>query len=91
MLALRRKTTQRRCLLARVGLEEWASNVVRPHEGTLAEAKSDRISLLWALRANTSPILSMFEDKDEVILSLLDDGTGGRPLINIDGKALGFG
>jgi len=76
---------RRRSLLARVGLEEWASNVVRPHEGTLAEAKSDRISLLWALRANTSPILSMFEDKDEVVSSLLDKGTSGKPMINIEG------
>lgn len=79
------KEYKRRCLLTRVRLEEWHSNIVRPHEGTLADAKSDRISLLWALRANTSPILSMFEDPEQRVSSLVNASLPGKPIINIDG------
>jgi uncharacterized protein (DUF1015 family) len=44
---------------------------VRRHEGTLAEPKDDRLSLLWALQANTSPILALFEDRGRQVASLL--------------------
>jgi uncharacterized protein (DUF1015 family) len=76
---------KRRCLVARVRLEEWHKNIIRPHEGTLAEAKSDRISLLWALRANTSPILVMFEDQEQYISSLVNAQELGKTIINIEG------
>ena len=76
---------KRRCLVACVRLEEWHKNIIRPHEGTLAEAKSDRISLLWALRANTSPILVMFEDKEQYISSLISAQELGKTIINIEG------
>lgn len=76
---------KRRCLIARVKLEEWHKNIVRPHEGTLAEAKNDRISLLWALKANTSPILAMFEDQDLYISSLTNAQELSKPIINIEG------
>ncbi|GAI82690.1 unnamed protein product, partial [marine sediment metagenome] len=62
---------KRRGIIARVRLEEWDTMVVRPHEGTLDEPKSDRLSLLWALQANTSPILALFEDQGQRIAPLL--------------------
>ena len=75
---------RRRCLIARVRLEDWHKNIVRPHEGTLTEAKSDRMSLLWALRANTSSILVMFEDQEQYISSLIDTQELGKSIINVD-------
>ncbi len=36
--------------------------IIRPHEGTLAKAKSDRLNMLWTLHANTSPIMVLYED-----------------------------
>ena len=53
----------RRGITCLVKLEEWSRMVVRPHEGTLARPKSDRLSLLWALQADTSPILALFEGR----------------------------
>ena len=79
------KEHKRRCLVARVRLEEWHRSIIRPHEGTLAEAKSDRLRLLWALKANTSPILVMYEDQERYISSLLSAQELGKPVINIDG------
>ncbi|UCD08158.1 MAG: DUF1015 family protein, partial [Dehalococcoidales bacterium] len=51
----RRKQYTRRNLISRVRLEEWSTMVIRPHEGTLTEARGDRLSLLFAMQANTSP------------------------------------
>ncbi len=74
------KEFKRRALVVRLKLEEWAKMVVRPHEGTLAGPKADRIRLLWALDANTSPVLSMFEDEGHIVTSLLAEATRGKPL-----------
>ncbi|MBI2860021.1 MAG: DUF1015 domain-containing protein [Chloroflexi bacterium] len=52
----------RRSLIALVKLADWSEKVVRPHEGTLSRPKSDRLALLRTLRANTSPIMALYED-----------------------------
>jgi uncharacterized protein (DUF1015 family) len=74
---------QRRSLTVRVRVEEWDRMVVRPHESTMAEPKTDRLSLLWAIQANTSPILALYEDRDRQIATLLDDQARGKPLIDL--------
>lgn len=73
---------KRRGLIALVRLEEWAKNTIRPHEGTRAEAKSDRLNLLWALQANTSPILALYEDGEKQIASWLTTQETKEPLIS---------
>lgn len=79
------KTCKRRNLIARVRLEEWEKMVIRPHEGTLKEARGDRLSLLFALNANTSPILAMYEDSEARIASLLSGQAGGKPAVSTRG------
>ena len=74
---------RRRGIIACVRLEEWDKMVVRPHEGTLAEHRNDRLSLLWALQANTSPILALFEDQGQEVASLLAAQERSQPLINL--------
>jgi uncharacterized protein (DUF1015 family) len=73
----------RRSIIASVRLEEWDRMVIRPHEGTLTEARGDRLSLLWALQANTSPILAMYEDTGTQISSLLNTAAGEKPFISM--------
>ncbi|MBI4287283.1 MAG: DUF1015 domain-containing protein [Chloroflexi bacterium] len=63
---------RRRGIIARVRLEGKESGVVRPHEGTLAAAKNDRLLLLRACQANTSPIFALYEDDGGRLSSLLD-------------------
>lgn len=82
------KEYKRRGIIAGVRLQEWADNVVRPHEGTLAEHTSDRLSLLWLCRANTSPILALFEDKGK-LSPLLSQKEKASPMLTssqIDGE-----
>jgi len=70
---------KRRGIIARVRLEEWHRMVVRPHEGTLSGPKSDRINLLRALRANTSPVLSMYQDSGGAVARILAKAENGSP------------
>jgi uncharacterized protein (DUF1015 family) len=81
---------KRRSLIARVRVEEWDKMVIRPHEGTITEPRSDRLSLLWALQANTSPILTLFEDQGQQISSLLTAQERNKPLIS-SGRVNGEG
>ncbi len=74
---------KRRGMVVCVRLEEWDKMVIRPHEGTLSEPKSDRLSLLWACQANTSPILSLFEDQGQQVSSLLTSQERNEPLISL--------
>jgi uncharacterized protein (DUF1015 family) len=76
------KEFKRRGIITRVRLEDWDKMVVRPHEGTLVEFKSDRLSLLWALQANTSPILALFEGKGGQVASLLVAQEQSQPIIS---------
>ena len=77
---LKGKEYRRRGVIANVRLEEWDKRVVRPHEGTLVEHTNDRLSLLWALQANTSPILALFEDRGQMRLP-----EPGSPIVDFGG------
>ena len=75
------KEFRRRAIITGVRLEEWDKKVVRPHEGILAEHKGDRFSLLWALKANTSPILALFEDRGRRVAELLAKTGESQPVV----------
>ncbi len=70
-------------VIACVRLEEWDKMIVRPHEGTLVEPKNDRLSLLWVLQANTSQILTLFEDQGQQVFSLLAPQERSEPIISL--------
>lgn len=66
----------RTSLLARVRLEPWSSQVVLPHEHTLAKPKDDRLKLLRATATNLSPIMSLYNDPQGRIRGLLSAYAG---------------
>ncbi len=78
------KKYKRRGITVAVRLAEWAQMVIRPHEGTLAKPKDDRVNLLWTLGANTSPILTLFDDREEQVASRLALEAQKQPLISLD-------
>jgi len=75
---------RRRSVICLVKLEEWDKMIVRPHEGTLSRPKGDRLSLLWALQADASPIMALYDDPERQIASLLDAQTDAKPLLSAD-------
>jgi uncharacterized protein (DUF1015 family) len=77
------KTQRRRSLYCLVKLEDWSKMVVRPHEGTLTKAKSDRLTMLWTLQVNTSPIMALYEDKAKTVAPLLDIPILNKPTFSV--------
>ncbi len=77
---LRGKEHRRRGIVGAVRLEEWASKVVRPHEGIFSSHKDDRLNMLWTLQANTSPVLATFEDGRE-LEPVLEKHGKGKPIL----------
>lgn len=65
------KKWQRRGLMTRVRLEGRDTGGVRPHEGTLAAPKNDRLRLLRACQANISPIFALYQDESNQLSALL--------------------
>jgi len=60
----------RRGLIARVELKPWGSGIF-PHEETTSKAKTDRLQLMRACRANFSPLLSFYHDSEQQIDAIL--------------------
>ena len=54
-------------LIASVGLEDYETRQVLPHEFTQAPAIQDRVWLMESLSANISPIMSIYRDADGVL------------------------
>lgn len=76
------KSCTRRGMTVVVRLEEWSKGAVRPHENTFSVPKSDRLNLLRALRANTSPVLGMFEDAGGRVKAALAKQENAKPLLD---------
>jgi uncharacterized protein (DUF1015 family) len=70
----------RRGIIARVKLGPWGSGIY-PHEETFSKAKSDRLQLMRACRANFSPLLSLYQDSERKIASVLSDASRAKPMI----------
>ncbi len=60
----------RRGIFGALRLYPQSEGVVLPHELTFPKAKADRLELLRATRANTSPVFGMFADEDKLMRSL---------------------
>ncbi len=63
---------RRRGIFGAVRLPEPGQRYVLSHEGTLAGPKADRLNLMRACRAMTSPIMLMAEDGDGRLMGLLN-------------------
>ena len=86
----------RRGLMARVKLEPWGSGIF-PHEETSSKAKTDRLQLMRACRANFSPLFSLYQDSEQKIASILSEACRAKPMVETSilsasmGKGLGEG
>jgi uncharacterized protein (DUF1015 family) len=60
----------RRGIFGALRLYPQSAGIVLPHELTFPKAKADRLDLLRATRANTSPVFAMFDDEGGLMRSL---------------------
>jgi uncharacterized protein (DUF1015 family) len=78
---------RRRGLLGTVAATPWEASDLRPHERTLHGPKADRLALLRATRAQTSPVFAVWTDAGG-IAETLDGVATGKALLGgrIDGE-----
>ena len=77
------KIIKRRGFIALAQLEDFSKGIVRPHEGTMAEPKRDRLNLIRACRANFSQIFTTYEDLENRIDRLWEEKKNETPLIDL--------
>ena len=70
-------------ILCRLGLEDFSTGVVRPHERTFPGPKADRLALLRATGANLSAIFGLYAAPGASMRDWLGPVTDGPPLIDI--------
>jgi uncharacterized protein (DUF1015 family) len=68
-----------RGFLVTTKLEPLDSGHIHPHENTRSAAKTDRLNLLKACKANLSPIWLLYSDPQNAILGLLEHAVKGQP------------
>ncbi len=73
-------TLRRRGVLCLVRLPEEDHRYVLSHEGTLPSARADRLQLMRACRAMTSPVMVMHEDPEGDLLTWLHADRGEPPV-----------
>ena len=62
----------RRGFMARIKLEPFENGKIFPHEQTHSKAKEDRLKLMKACHANTSPIFGIYPDESNAIYSAIE-------------------
>jgi uncharacterized protein (DUF1015 family) len=67
--------------LGLVELEELGKGSVFPHECTHSKPKQDRLNLMKACEANTSPIFSLYKSSDRQVSDLLSGTAETKPYI----------
>ncbi len=73
------KESERAGFIAVVRLEDFSSGAIRPHEGTLAAPKEDRLRLMLACHANLSPIFALYSEPKQMINRWLAERVQGTP------------
>ncbi len=69
-------------LIACVGIEDYETRQVLPHEFTEAPAVRDRVTLMESVSANISPIMSLYSDADNELESVFERVMSGAPEVD---------
>jgi uncharacterized protein (DUF1015 family) len=83
------KSHLREGFLARVGLEEFGTGKIFPHEETMPGPKEDRLKLMRATHANTEPIFGLFPDTTNAVTAMFRDAAMCEPIVQtVDGSGV---
>lgn len=76
---------------ASVKIEEFERKVILPHEKTHTGPKADRLALMRATKSNTSPILSLYFDKEKKMHSMLEKAVKEKAFMDFkDAKGIRY-
>jgi len=73
----------RKGLICLVGLAEFSEGIVRPHEKTFDTVIVDRMQLMQECRAQFSKVFSIYKDRNQTVIGVLENARESRPLCSI--------
>jgi uncharacterized protein (DUF1015 family) len=73
----------RKGFIALGAVEDYSNGIVHRHEQTLSGPKQDRLELLRHTHAHFGQIFMLYPDPAGTIDALLEQGAGGRPLVEV--------
>jgi uncharacterized protein (DUF1015 family) len=72
-----------------VGLEEFGTGKIFPHEETMPGPKEDRLKLMRTTHANTEPIFGIFPDSTNAVTAMFSDAAMCEPIAQtVDGSGV---
>lgn len=71
-------------LIVLVRIEEEDSGIILPHERTFSAHRDDRLRLMRACNAQLSQIFALYEDPDNMIMGICQNGMHMEPQISFD-------
>ncbi len=74
----------RKGLVGLVGLAEFSEGIVKPHEKFFRNVVTDRLRLLDTCRTQFSQVFSVYSDKENEVMDLLEDARDPEPLCACD-------
>ncbi|MDT8335182.1 MAG: DUF1015 domain-containing protein [Desulfurivibrionaceae bacterium] len=74
----------RKGLICLTELAEFSEGIVKPHEKFFRNVVSDRLRLLDACRTQFSQVFSVYPDRENQIINVLEDGREPEPLCACD-------
>lgn len=69
----------RKGIISLVGLAEFSEGIVRPHEKTFETVIVDRMKLMDECKAQFSQVFSIYNDKDNVVITALEKAREPQP------------
>ena len=78
------KRKKRIGFIARMKIEDPRESKVLPHEYTFAKPKEDRLNLIREVKANLSPIFTLFQDGDNKIRPILKSALKTKPVFDVE-------
>ncbi len=75
--------------IALMKIEDPKESGILPHEYTLAKPKEDRLNLIKEVKANLSPVFSLFQDREDRVNNALRRSLRSRPpLFELDAEGV---
>jgi len=73
----------RKGLISLVGLAEFSEGIVKPHEKTFATVVAERLELMTACRAQFSQVFSLYHDRENIVISILEQARESEPVCSV--------
>lgn len=74
----------RKGFISLIGLEDYETGAVLPHERTFSRTKEDRLNLISVCKANFSQIFTLYNDPQQEVMATLEAAAPDEPAVRFE-------